>query len=155
LTVGRIVSVWRKILLRRRFLQSQYIHRGTLLLTWNIPLSRLPSVLGGPLAAVFRELSCWAIHTPVKARGKDTSQNCWVFGFCPPSGIVKTRKHNVSGIGSVSVFRWGAKAPTLLGPLERANVNHWGKAPILLGPLERANANHWGEAYSVGSPRKS
>jgi hypothetical protein len=34
------------------------------------------------------------------------------------------KKHNVSETGSVSVLRWG-KTPTLLGPLERANLNHW------------------------------
>jgi hypothetical protein len=33
------------------------------------------------------------------------------------------KKHNVSETGSVSVLRWG-KTPTLLGPLERANLNH-------------------------------
>jgi hypothetical protein len=32
------------------------------------------------------------------------------------------KKHNVSETGSVSVLRWG-KIPTLLGPLERANLN--------------------------------
>jgi hypothetical protein len=26
---------------------------------------------------------------------------------------------------SVSVLRWGVQTPTLLGPLERANLNHW------------------------------
>jgi hypothetical protein len=34
------------------------------------------------------------------------------------------KKHNVSETGSVSVLRRG-KTPTLLGPLERANLNHW------------------------------
>jgi hypothetical protein len=35
-----------------------------------------------------------------------------------------------------------------LGPLERANLNHWTRSsgdretPTLLGPLERANLNH-------------
>jgi hypothetical protein len=31
--------------------------------------------------------------------------NYWVLGRCPSSGILKTRKHNVSEIGSVSVLR--------------------------------------------------
>jgi hypothetical protein len=31
---------------------------------------------------------------------------------------MKTREHNVSETGSVSVLRWG-------GPLERANLSHW------------------------------
>jgi hypothetical protein len=33
------------------------------------------------------------------------TQNCWVFGLCPSSGILKTREHNVSEIGSASVLR--------------------------------------------------
>jgi hypothetical protein len=37
----------------------------------------------------------------------------------PSSGILETRKHNVSKTGSVSVLRWGKDA-TLLGLLERA-----------------------------------
>jgi hypothetical protein len=32
-------------------------------------------------------------------------QNYWVLGFCPSSGILETRKHNVSETGSVSVLR--------------------------------------------------
>jgi hypothetical protein len=30
------------------------------------------------------------------------SQNYWVFGLCPLSGILETRKHNVSETGPVS-----------------------------------------------------
>jgi hypothetical protein len=38
----------------------------------------------------------------------------------------KTRKHNVSETGSISVFRrGGGGGDNLLGPLERANINHW------------------------------
>jgi hypothetical protein len=50
------------------------------------------------------------------------TQNYWVFGLCPSSGILETRKHSISETGSVSVLRWGGKTPTLLGPLERANL---------------------------------
>jgi hypothetical protein len=35
------------------------------------------------------------------------SQNYWVFGLSPSSGILKTREHNVSETASVSVFRCG------------------------------------------------
>jgi hypothetical protein len=35
------------------------------------------------------------------------AQNYWVFGLCPSSGILETRKHNVSETGSVSVLKWG------------------------------------------------
>jgi hypothetical protein len=34
------------------------------------------------------------------------------------------QKHDVSETESVSVLRWG-ETPTLLGPLERANLDHW------------------------------
>jgi hypothetical protein len=33
------------------------------------------------------------------------TQNYWDFGLCPTSGILESRKHNVSETGSVSVFR--------------------------------------------------
>jgi hypothetical protein len=32
-------------------------------------------------------------------------QNYWVFGLCPSSGILETRKHDDSETGSVSVLR--------------------------------------------------
>jgi hypothetical protein len=35
------------------------------------------------------------------------TQNCWSFRLCPLFGILKTRKHNVSESGSVSLsMRW-------------------------------------------------
>jgi hypothetical protein len=48
------------------------------------------------------------------------TQNSCVFGLCPSSGILETRKDNISETGSVSIHRWGGKTPTLLGPLETA-----------------------------------
>jgi hypothetical protein len=33
------------------------------------------------------------------------TENYWGFGLCPSYSILETRKHNVSGIGSVSVLR--------------------------------------------------
>jgi hypothetical protein len=44
--------------------------------------------------------------------------------LCPSSGILKSRKHNILETGSVSVPRW-RNTPTLLDPLERANLNYW------------------------------
>jgi hypothetical protein len=35
------------------------------------------------------------------------TQNYWVSGLCPPSGILNTRKRDVSQTGSVSVLRGG------------------------------------------------
>jgi hypothetical protein len=52
-------------------------------------------------------------------------RNYWVFGLCPSSGIVKTRKHDVSETGSVSVLRWGGKTSTQFGPLQSEDLNHW------------------------------
>jgi hypothetical protein len=32
-------------------------------------------------------------------------QNYWLFGICPSSGILESKKYNVSETGSVSVLR--------------------------------------------------
>jgi hypothetical protein len=56
-------------------------------------------------------------------------QNYWVFGLFPSSGILGTRKNDISENGSVSVLRCGGKTPTQLGPLDRANLNHWTSEP--------------------------
>jgi hypothetical protein len=34
------------------------------------------------------------------------TQNYWVSGLCPSTGILNTRKHNVTETASVSVLRW-------------------------------------------------
>jgi hypothetical protein len=54
-------------------------------------------------------------------------QNYWVFGLFLSSIIVGTRKYDILETGSVSVLRReeGGKTPTQLGPLDRANLNHW------------------------------
>jgi hypothetical protein len=51
------------------------------------------------------------------------TQNYWVFGLCPSSGILENRKHNILETGSVYILRWGGGTPTLLDPLERAILN--------------------------------
>jgi hypothetical protein len=49
-------------------------------------------------------------------------------------GILKAKKQNVSETGSLSIHRWGEGALSLLGPLERANFDHWGvKETIIFG----------------------
>jgi hypothetical protein len=54
------------------------------------------------------------------------TQNYWVSGLCPSSRIVNTRKYNVSKTESVSILPGeGRDTPTMLGPLETANVTHW------------------------------
>jgi hypothetical protein len=37
------------------------------------------------------------------------TQNYWVFGHFPSSGILETRKHDISETESVSVLRWGGR----------------------------------------------
>jgi hypothetical protein len=52
-------------------------------------------------------------------------QDYWVFGLCPSSGILKTRR-------TQRFWNWicfrpevrGQETPTQLGPLERASLNH-------------------------------
>jgi hypothetical protein len=52
------------------------------------------------------------------------TQNYWVFGPFPSSGILGTGKYDISETGSVSVLRCGVgKTPTQLGPLDRANLS--------------------------------
>jgi hypothetical protein len=51
-----------------------------------------------------------------------TTQNLWVSGPCPSSGILNTRKHNVTETGSVFVFSWGGNTHNLLGPLEKLDM---------------------------------
>jgi hypothetical protein len=51
------------------------------------------------------------------------AQNYWGFGLCSSAGVLETRKHNISETGSVSGLKRG-NIPTLLGPLQRANLSH-------------------------------
>jgi hypothetical protein len=60
-----------------------------------------------------------------RVRNNKEFQNYCGFGLRPSSGILETRKQNVSEAESVSVLRWGGETPTLFGPSERANLKHW------------------------------
>jgi hypothetical protein len=54
------------------------------------------------------------------------------FGLHPSSGIYKTKNHNVSETGSVSILRWmGQERPVQLGPLGRASPNHCTTGPVV------------------------
>jgi hypothetical protein len=44
---------------------------------------------------------------PPYSRNLIHTQNYWVFGLSPSSGILKNRKHKVLETGSVSVLMWG------------------------------------------------
>jgi hypothetical protein len=53
-------------------------------------------------------------------------QNYWVSGLCPSSGLLETSK--TQRFGNWICFRPQVreeKTPAQLGPLERANLNHW------------------------------
>jgi hypothetical protein len=53
-------------------------------------------------------------------------QNYWVFELCPSAGVLGIIEINVSETVSVSLLRWGGEGSTYsVGPLERANCNHW------------------------------
>jgi hypothetical protein len=49
-----------------------------------------------------------------------TNQNHWGSGLCPSSGILKTRKHDVSETGSVSVLRWREGDTYSVGSLRKS-----------------------------------
>jgi hypothetical protein len=44
-------------------------------------------------------------HLQLVITSKDYSQNYWVFGLYPLSGILENRKHDISETGHVSVLR--------------------------------------------------
>jgi hypothetical protein len=46
----------------------------------------------------------------------NATQNYWVFRLCPASDILKTKKHRVLEIGSVSVLRRRGKQRSYLPP---------------------------------------
>jgi hypothetical protein len=84
-------------------------------------------------------------------------QNYCGLGLCPSSGTLEnTTFRKLDLFLSSGESGWEGKTPTQLGPLRRANLNHWtrssgeGETPNLLGPLETANLNHWATFSSVG-----
>jgi hypothetical protein len=47
------------------------------------------------------------------------TQNYWLFGLCPSSGILETRKHNVSESGSVPSAGEGKENTYSVGSLRK------------------------------------
>jgi hypothetical protein len=84
----------------------------------------------------------------------DTWQDTELLGFRTLSIVRiliitrKKNKHDVSETGFVSVLRWG-DTPILLGPLERANLNHWTTYPRTLSSI-----NTWDQLESMRSNKK-
>jgi hypothetical protein len=72
-----------------------------------------------------REILIRCRHVWLYIRFNWNVKNYRVFVLCPSSGIIETREHNVSETASVSVLRWEGEGTYFLGPLERANLNHW------------------------------
>jgi hypothetical protein len=66
------------------------------------------------------------LHVILSTNTIITVQSYWAcFGLYPSSCMWKTKDHNVSETGSLSVLRWmGQDKPTQLGPLEIASLNH-------------------------------
>jgi hypothetical protein len=48
------------------------------------------------------------------------TQDYWVFGLCPSSGILEATKHNVSETGSVSILSWGMKGTYSTGSIRKS-----------------------------------
>jgi hypothetical protein len=66
------------------------------------------------------------------------TQDYWVFLTFPSSGILETRKHDVSETGCFRPqVKGGNKTPTQLGPLETAILNHWTISSFLGAQLSR------------------
>jgi hypothetical protein len=63
------------------------------------------------------------------------TQSHWVSGHCLTSGILNTSKHNVSGSGSVSIFRWGEGDTYSVGSLKKSQ-------PQSLDPRECAKISY-------------
>jgi hypothetical protein len=84
--------------------------RGTARSNWTVaPSCQLHESSPHPTPSLKARISSriWRVLTMVYE-----TQNYWVSGLCPLSGILNTRKHN----------RWeNRKTPAPLGPLERAN----------------------------------
>jgi nitrate reductase gamma subunit len=67
------------------------------------------------------------VNTRASAAGRMmvyNTQSYWVSGLCLLSEILNTRKHNVSETGSVFPSSGDGKGDTVLGLLERTNLNH-------------------------------
>jgi hypothetical protein len=70
-----------------------------------------------------------------------TTQNHWVCGLCPSSEILIARKHSVSELGLFPSSGKEKQTPTVLGPLGKANLNHWESLRLALSEgLKRVRA---------------
>jgi hypothetical protein len=52
------------------------------------------------------------------------TQNHWVYGHCPSPGILNNKKTEFRKLVLFPSCGKGEKTPTLLNPLQRANLSH-------------------------------
>jgi hypothetical protein len=74
----------------------------------------------------FPTLEDCTVYSVGSKHSKQTKDHWELMGFWTLSIVRKSKitKHDISETGSASVLRW-REPPTLLGPLDRANLNHW------------------------------
>jgi hypothetical protein len=92
----------------------------------RIPFFRIPLISNNKYVAC----------TNLWGKKRNGPQNYWVFGLFPLSGIQRTRR-----FGNWICFRpqvkVGEKTPTLLGPWERADLNHWTSCSLEYQTMEK------------------
>jgi hypothetical protein len=94
--------------------KTKIINKSCTSLWWNqhcslrsVQLLTSSATRSCPLCSVLLIAQSREDYKQVNERVYGFTQNYWVFGPRPSSGILKTRKHNVSETGSVSVLMWG------------------------------------------------
>jgi hypothetical protein len=63
-------------------------------------------------------------YTPTTPKRSYKHINLRVFGLCPSSGILENRNTTFRKLDLLPSSDEREKTPTLLGPLERTNLNH-------------------------------
>jgi hypothetical protein len=64
-----------------------------------------------------------SVHYMFRCLEEPSTQSYWIYGLCPSSGILNTRKQNVLETGSVSVFTRGEGDTSYIGSFrEKANL---------------------------------
>jgi hypothetical protein len=77
-----------------------------------------------PIFIINRQVVCpFRVYSLGTVKHINGAQDYCIFGLCPLSDIVKNMTFQNWVCFHPQVRGW--EAPTLLGPLERANLNHW------------------------------
>jgi hypothetical protein len=129
---------------RRSKIRSQ---RSTQRRAWTVPPSGMKRcvVIKNKIQGHFGVTYCLHLQgrTPshVTARKKHASSELQFLSLCLSSGILETRKN--TEFRKLDLFLSSGeegRTPTLLGPLERANLNHW-PTPVRLPPPSLEDGN--------------